>query len=127
MADPCGASHVANQLDHGAKARRPGTDSPSGFCQIGAGSARILDAPGPAFAEIACLQLIATDVAADLELRECELLQQLVVLIEGLRLEQHAGIEIRPKPVTVSHPVFGRQCEDLATVAPDALDLAFPD
>src|SRR5439155_633427 len=58
---------------------------------------------------------------------ECELLQQLVLLIEGFRLEQHAGIEIRPKPVTVSHPVPRLQREDLATVASDALDLDFPD
>src|SRR6267378_499845 len=127
MPDAARASHGANQLGHGAKSGRTGTDRPSGFGQIGAGGPRILDAPVPAFAEIARLQLIAADGAADLELRECELLHQLVFLIEGFRLEQHAGIEIRPEPVAVSHPVFRLQREDLATVAPDALDLALPD
>src|SRR5258707_519192 len=121
------ASHGANQLGHGAKSGGTGADRPAGFGQIGAGSPRILDAPVPAFAEIARLQLIAADRAADLELRECELLHQLVFLIEGFRLEQHARVEIRPEPVTVSHPVFRLQCEDLATVAPDALDLALSD
>ena len=127
MADSSDASHGPHQLGDPAKTRRTGTDRPSGFGQICAFRAGILHAPIPAFAEIARLQLIAADVATYLDLRECELLQELVLLIEGLRLEQHAGIEIRPKPVTVSHPVFRLQREDLATVAPDALDLALPD
>src|SRR5882672_6364284 len=114
------SSDRADQFGHRAESRRLRADRPSRFGQIRARRPGILDAPVLALPKVAGLELIAADRAADLDLRKRELLEHLVLLVEGFRPEQHARVEIGPEPVAVAHPVAGLQGENLAAVPSDA-------
>src|SRR5262249_2597764 len=80
--------------------------------------------PAPPFPGDPRLALFFLDLPADLELGECELLDDLVLLVEGLRLHEHPGLEVRPELVTVTEVVPGLEHDRLAIVAGDPLGLA---
>ena len=97
---------------------------PASVDQLRINRARILHAPLPALHGITRLHLFAIHIA-DLQLREEKRLDPLIALIQSLGLDQHAGIEVSPQLVAVTHAVFRLQRDHLAIEAGNALHLAF--
>ncbi len=124
MSDFAGAALSAFHLGNFPEAGQLRFDGPAGCGQTGRDGARILDMPVARFGQESGLELTLVDLAADGNLGEGELLDHLLLVIEGLGLEQHAGVGVGPQPVAVAYLVLGLEHDRLAVVAGDALDAA---